>query len=75
MTAKEIMDGEDNQVKVMLEESLLELSEIVIAEEFGNSSSQKNSDRRLVLRKTSSRRYLVVIDPTNATILSAKDVG
>ncbi|KAL7520730.1 hypothetical protein ACHAWX_005440 [Stephanocyclus meneghinianus] len=74
VTAKEIMDGEDNQVKVMLEESLLELSEIVIAEEFGNSSSQKNSDRRLVLRKTSSRRYLVVIDPTNATILSAKDV-
>lgn len=39
ITAAEIMAGQTNQVKVMLEESLLVLSDEVIAEVFRNSTN------------------------------------
>jgi hypothetical protein len=39
VTAEEVMEGTTNQVKLVLEEQLLVLSDIVIEEEFGSGSS------------------------------------
>ena len=84
MTAEEVMVGETNQVKVMLEEQLLKLSEIVIEEVFHrdgadataksavNNISREGSTRRLVFRR---HRFLVVENATSATVDSVQDVG
>eukprot|EP00571_Detonula_confervacea_P009844 CAMPEP_0172299208 /NCGR_PEP_ID=MMETSP1058-20130122/1563_1 /TAXON_ID=83371 /ORGANISM="Detonula confervacea, Strain CCMP 353" /LENGTH=1352 /DNA_ID=CAMNT_0013008569 /DNA_START=322 /DNA_END=4380 /DNA_ORIENTATION=+ len=44
MSAEEIMEGETNQVKIMLEEQLLILSDIVIMEEFYNGTALNDTN-------------------------------
>ena len=47
-TAEEVMEGTSNQIRVMLEEALLELSEIVIAENFGETLRRMSAYIRLL---------------------------
>ena len=65
VTAAEIMDGKTNQVKVMMEEALLKLANLVI-EEMNNGTR-----RELMLRS----RELLVEEATNATVTDVQDIG
>lgn len=58
------MDGETNQVKTMMEDSLLKLANAVIEE---------LNDGGVFNRK--SRRELLVKEATNATVTDVQDVG
>ena len=65
-----IMEGETNQVKVMMEEALLTLANVVI-EELNNG----NGTRRLrVLELRRKRRELLVKEATNVTVTDVQDV-
>jgi len=67
------MEGKTNQVKIMLEEQLLVLSDIVIMEEFWNGTN--SSELTEVRRKTARReRELIVKEATLATVDSVEDV-
>jgi hypothetical protein len=59
------MDGKTNQVKVMMEEALLKLANLVI-EEMNNGTR-----RELMLRS----RELLVEEATNATVTDVQDIG
>jgi hypothetical protein len=59
------MEGKTNQVKVMMEEALLKLANLVI-EEMNNGTR-----RELMLR----RRELLVEEATNATVIDVEDIG
>eukprot|EP01082_Thalassiosira_pseudonana_P010778 g10422.t1 g10422 contig4:1849285-1852582(-) len=61
VTAEQVIEGTTNQVKDMLQESLVELSDIVIEEQFGGNLRVR-------------RRQLIVEEAVNATVESAKDV-
>jgi hypothetical protein len=65
VTAEAIMEGKTNQVKVMMEEALLKLANLVI-EEMNNGTR-----RELMLR----RRELLVEEATNATVIDVEDIG
>ena len=73
VSAAEVMAGETNQVKIMLEESLLVLAEDVIMEEFGSGSTSTFTLRRRATEEKS--RKLVVKEATLATVDSVQDVG
>ena len=74
VSAEEIMEGKTNQVKIMLEEQLLVLSDIVIMEEFWNGTN--SSELTEVRRKTARReRKLIVREATLATVDTVEDVG
>ena len=67
----EILSGEDNKFKDELEESLLELIQIVLEEEFGNATaSNASTDTMGKERLLSSSSF-----PANVTIDSAEKVG
>mmetsp|Transcript_34080 Transcript_34080/g.59899 ORF Transcript_34080/g.59899 Transcript_34080/m.59899 type:complete len:1382 (+) Transcript_34080:155-4300(+) len=64
VTAEEVMAGETNQVKVMLEEQLLVLSEIVIEEEFrGNGTDDGDSSTRSTRESPASADNLPSDEP------------
>jgi len=67
------MAGETNQVKVMLEEQLLVLSDIVIEENFRGNGSVASSDVP-PLRRRARERLLIVKEATVATVDSVQDV-
>lgn len=80
VTAEEVLDGETNQVKDMLEIELLALCESVIAEEFGNDDNGTTRDRRRRRRRAASffsgyGRMLVVERCVSATVDDVQDMG
>lgn len=79
LSAAEVMAGETNKVKVMLEEQLLVLSEVVVEEVFRRrrttgavSSVARQGDGGPMSRR---HRSLVVEGATSATVDSVQDVG
>ena len=70
VTAAEVMAGTNNQVKVMLEESLLVLANIVVEEEFGSGNEPMLRKTRRVME-----RRLVVENATEAIVDDVQDVG
>ena len=64
------MAGTNNQVKVMLEESLLVLANIVVEEEFGSGNEPMLRKTRRVME-----RRLVVENATEAIVDDVQDVG
>mmetsp|Transcript_26733 Transcript_26733/g.56047 ORF Transcript_26733/g.56047 Transcript_26733/m.56047 type:complete len:1473 (-) Transcript_26733:183-4601(-) len=68
ITAEEVMSGTTNQVKALLEESLLELSAEVVAEEFARKLTQR-------LGGESERRRKLLVEAWNATVDSAENVA
>ncbi|KAL7463177.1 hypothetical protein ACHAXS_003556, partial [Conticribra weissflogii] len=68
VTADEVMKGTTNQVKTLLETSLLDLSAEVVAEEFARKLTLRHDD------EPEHRRKLYV-EAWNATVDSAQDVG
>jgi len=68
------MEGKTNQVKIMLEEQMLVLSDIVIMEEFGNGT-EVGSGRRLNNLRGKVVRHLIVKAAVLATLDDVQDVG
>ena len=68
------MEGKTNQVKIMLEEQMLVLSDIVIMEECWNST-EVGSGRRLNNLRGKVVRNLIVKAAVLATLDDAQDVG
>jgi hypothetical protein len=70
------MEGKTNQVKIMLEEQMLVLSDIVIMEEFWNGTmTEVKSGRRLNNLRGKVVRNLIVKAAVLATLDDVQDVG
>jgi hypothetical protein len=89
ITAMDVIDGENNQIKKMLEEELLELCEVVIGEaKFGTIATNSTEDtdelkmrsmrrtlRKAVVEQGMMGRMLVVEKCVSATVDDVGDVG